>query len=126
MAITPHDIDFASTATPTQMKEMFTSEGVRMINFGGEKHGTITARINDKANFEITTLRIDKVTDGRHAEVDMHTNHFEDLLSTNSPKEISWTLHEARKYYQRLQTEIQSVLRSNSPRIGRSTRTGEI
>ena len=27
----------------------------------GEKHGTITARINDKINFEVTTLRIDKV-----------------------------------------------------------------
>jgi hypothetical protein len=27
----------------------------------GEKHGTITARINDTVNFEVTTLRIDKV-----------------------------------------------------------------
>ena len=27
----------------------------------GEKHGTITARINDAVNFEVTTLRIDKV-----------------------------------------------------------------
>ena len=42
-----------------------------MINVeGGEKHGTITARIDDKFNFEVTTLRIDKVTDGRHAEVE--------------------------------------------------------
>lgn len=45
---TPHDIDFATTATPTQMKEMFTTEGIRMINMNGEKHGTITARIDDK------------------------------------------------------------------------------
>lgn len=36
----------------------------------GEKHGTITPRINDKENFEVTTLRIDVVTDGRHAEVE--------------------------------------------------------
>ena len=32
-----------------------------MINALGEKHGTITARINDTVNFEVTTLRIDKV-----------------------------------------------------------------
>lgn len=66
----PDDIDFATTATPTQMKEMFTAEEVRMINANGEAHGTITARINDKENFEVTTLRIDVVTDGRRAEVE--------------------------------------------------------
>jgi len=66
----PADVDFATTATPTQMKEMFTEENIRMINNQGEKHGTITARINDKENFEVTTLRIDKVTDGRRAEVE--------------------------------------------------------
>lgn len=66
----PHDIDFATTATPDQMKEMFTKEGVRMINAKGEEHGTITARILDKENYEVTTLRIDKVTDGRRAEVE--------------------------------------------------------
>jgi tRNA nucleotidyltransferase (CCA-adding enzyme) len=46
----PHDIDFATTATPTQMKDMFTAEGIRMINMNGEKHGTITARIDDKVS----------------------------------------------------------------------------
>ena len=66
----PDDVDLATTATPTEMKEMFTTENIRMINELGEKHGTITARIDDKENFEVTTLRIDKVTDGRHAEVE--------------------------------------------------------
>lgn len=65
-----HDIDFATTATPDQMKEMFELAGIRMINAKGEGHGTITARINDKENFEVTTLRIDVRTDGRHAEVE--------------------------------------------------------
>merc|ERR1712004_824873 len=41
-----------------------------MINAKGEKHGTITCRIDDQENFEVTTLRIDVVTDGRHAEVE--------------------------------------------------------
>lgn len=66
----PKDLDFATDATPQQMKDMFTSEEIRMINEKGEKHGTITARINDAENFEITTLRIDVLTDGRHAQVE--------------------------------------------------------
>jgi len=40
------------------------------LNDLGEKHGTVTARMLDVENFEVTTLRIDKVTDGRHAEVE--------------------------------------------------------
>ena len=43
----PSDIDFATTATPQQMKDMFTKENIRMVNTNGESHGTITARIND-------------------------------------------------------------------------------
>ncbi|CAF1074851.1 unnamed protein product [Adineta ricciae] len=70
MGILPHDVDFATTATPDQMKDMFTKAQIRMINSNGEKHGTITARVDDTENFEITTLRIDVTTDGRHAEVE--------------------------------------------------------
>ncbi|XP_049877804.1 CCA tRNA nucleotidyltransferase 1, mitochondrial [Pectinophora gossypiella] len=70
----PKDLDFATVATPQQMKDMFTVENIRMINMSGEKHGTITPRINDKENFEVTTLRIDMVTDGRHAEVEFTTD----------------------------------------------------
>lgn len=74
MNMTPVDIDFATTATPKQMVEMFQKENIRMVNEKGEKHGTITARINDEENFEITTLRIDVSTDGRYAEVEFTTN----------------------------------------------------
>lgn len=70
----PIDIDFATSATPRQMNEMFTAENIRMLNMNGEKHGTVTARINDEENFEVTTLRIDITTDGRHAEVEFTTN----------------------------------------------------
>ncbi|EPY84148.1 hypothetical protein CB1_000496005 [Camelus ferus] len=56
-----------------QMKELFQAAGVRMINNKGEKHGTITARLHEE-NFEITTLRIDVTTDGRHAEVEFTTD----------------------------------------------------
>ena len=44
----PNDVDFATTATPDEMKEMFQKEEIRMLNMRGEKHGTITCRINDK------------------------------------------------------------------------------
>uniref|UniRef100_A0A182JGI0 Poly A polymerase head domain-containing protein n=1 Tax=Anopheles atroparvus TaxID=41427 RepID=A0A182JGI0_ANOAO len=80
MKINPKDVDIATTATPTEMKEIFNKENIRMVNMNGEKHGTITPRINDKENFEITTLRIDAVTDGRHAEV-IHTTDW--LLDSN-------------------------------------------
>ncbi|KAJ9601542.1 hypothetical protein L9F63_000285 [Diploptera punctata] len=38
MKIEPKDLDFATTATPDQMKEMFNAEGIRMINTKGERH----------------------------------------------------------------------------------------
>lgn len=74
MGLKPKDLDFATTATPYEMKDMFDLEGIRMINAKGEKHGTITPRINNKENFEITTLRVDIVTDGRHAKVQYTTD----------------------------------------------------
>lgn len=52
----PSDLDFATSATPDQMKEMFEAESIRMINNKGEKHGTITPRINDKENFEVILI----------------------------------------------------------------------
>ncbi|ROL50757.1 CCA tRNA nucleotidyltransferase 1, mitochondrial [Anabarilius grahami] len=69
----PEDVDFATTATPEEMKGMFQTAGVRMINNKGEKHGTITARLHNE-NFEVTTLRVDVQTDGRHAEVEFTTD----------------------------------------------------
>ena len=73
---TPKDIDLASDATPTEMQKMFDSAGVRHIPTGIE-HGTITAVINGE-EFEITTLRADKETDGRHAEVEFVRSWEED------------------------------------------------
>ncbi len=70
MGNNPHDVDFATTATPEQVKQMLINANIRMINTNGEKHGTITARIDNKESFEVTTLRVDVVTDGRHAVVE--------------------------------------------------------
>lgn len=73
LGIKPVDLDFATTATPSDMKELFTANEIRLINSNGEKHGTITARIGER-NFEVTTLRVDIVTDGRHATVEFTKN----------------------------------------------------
>ncbi|XP_012694085.2 CCA tRNA nucleotidyltransferase 1, mitochondrial [Clupea harengus] len=69
----PEDVDFATTATPEEMKKMFQAAGIRMINNKGETHGTITARLHNE-NFEVTTLRVDVQTDGRHADVEFTTD----------------------------------------------------
>ncbi|XP_025208224.1 CCA tRNA nucleotidyltransferase 1, mitochondrial [Melanaphis sacchari] len=64
----PTDLDFATTATPDEMLQMMAKENIRVVNKGGFKHGTVTPHV-DGVNFEVTTLRIDVVTDGRHADV---------------------------------------------------------
>jgi hypothetical protein len=51
MEIKPADMDFATTATPQEMYDMFTEEGVRMLNKKGEKHGKRFGRI--KKNFSL-------------------------------------------------------------------------
>ena len=61
------DIDLATNLEPIQVCEAL---GQNKINFHetGIKHGTITALV-DNYKFEITSLREDVSTDGRHAQV---------------------------------------------------------
>lgn len=47
LGIPPQDIDYATDATPTQMVEIFEKENMRILNRNGEKHGTVTVRINN-------------------------------------------------------------------------------
>ena len=68
----PKDIDLATECTPENMVKIFAAENIRYIPTGLQ-HGTITAHINS-TDFEITTLRIDRETDGRHAVVDFTTD----------------------------------------------------
>ena len=78
--IRPHDIDFATNALPEQMMEMFKTENIRIINLKGLKHGTLPIRIADKVNFEVTTLRIDVKTYGRHADVEFTNDWHKDAI----------------------------------------------
>ena len=61
------DIDLATNLDPHQIKECLIANNIKFFETG-IKHGTITATI-EKQNFEITSLRKDIATDGRHAEV---------------------------------------------------------
>lgn len=61
------DIDIATIHHPLTVIEKLEAVGVRYVPTGLE-HGTVTAIIED-ATFEITTLRKDMDTDGRHAVI---------------------------------------------------------
>ena len=61
------DIDLATNLDPQQIKECLSANNIKFFETG-IKHGTITAIIENQ-NFEITSLRKDIATDGRHAEV---------------------------------------------------------
>ena len=72
------DIDLATNLTPDQVKVCLDNSKIKYFETGLE-HGTITAKI-DNQNFEITTLRKDVKTDGRHAIVEYTTSWEEDAL----------------------------------------------
>jgi poly(A) polymerase len=61
------DIDLATTALPERAVEIVKTLGFKAIPTG-IAHGTITA-CRESAVFEVTTLRRDVSTNGRHAEV---------------------------------------------------------
>lgn len=93
----PKDIDMATDARPEQMMKILDGVGIRHEPTGID-HGTITAII-DGEPIEITTLRIDTETDGRHAEV-IFTNDWRkdaarrDLTFNAMSMELNGTLHD--------------------------------
>ena len=62
------DIDLATNLEPKQVCEALKKNDIKYFESGIE-HGTVTA-IVDNYTFEITTLRKDIFTDGRHAKVE--------------------------------------------------------
>jgi poly(A) polymerase len=61
------DIDLATPRTPDEVTEALRKAGLRVVPTG-LAHGTVTAVV-DGSGFEVTTLRRDVETDGRHAVV---------------------------------------------------------
>ena len=72
------DIDLATNLNPEQIMQVCKKKNIKFYETGLE-HGTITAIINDY-KFEITSLRKDLKTDGRHADV-IFTNDWKEDAS---------------------------------------------
>jgi poly(A) polymerase len=70
------DIDIACVETPEKAKLMLEAKGIKVVPTGIE-HGTITA-VMPTRHYEITTLRVDVATDGRHADVAFTGDWLED------------------------------------------------
>ena len=70
------DIDLATNISPATVCEIFRKNKISFYESGIE-HGTITAKVDDY-KFEITTLRKDVSTDGRHAQVEFSEDWHED------------------------------------------------
>ena len=72
------DIDLATNLKPNELKECLKKNNIEFFETGID-HGTITARIDEK-NFEITSLRKDISTDGRHAVVEFTNEWKQDAV----------------------------------------------
>ncbi len=76
MKKTVEDIDIATVLPPDIVMQLLENADIKVIPTGID-HGTVTAVINKKP-YEITTLRHDLKTDGRHAEVSFTDSWEED------------------------------------------------
>ena len=73
-----NDIDIATKLNPEDVVKILGSESIKVVPTGID-HGTVSVFSKD-FNFEITTLRSDISTDGRHAEVIFSDSWEEDSL----------------------------------------------
>lgn len=72
------DVDIATSHHPLRVIERLQAAGVRFVPTGLD-HGTVTALVED-ASFEITTLRKDIDTNGRHAVIAFTQKWEEDAI----------------------------------------------
>lgn len=75
--VIPKDVDLCTDAFPEEAMQIYKENGIRFEPTGLE-HGTITVVIKGEA-YEITSLRYDLETDGRHAKVQFTRDWTEDL-----------------------------------------------
>ena len=66
------DIDIATILSSDEIKEKLKNTNLKVFETG-LKHGTVTL-VSEKLKLEVTTLRKDLKTDGRHAEVEYINN----------------------------------------------------
>ncbi len=76
MGLSINDVDLATTLKPHDVMQLAKGAGFG-VHLTGIDHGTVTV-VNRAAAFEVTTLRRDVETDGRHARVAFTKNFAED------------------------------------------------
>ncbi len=72
LGVAVDDIDVATPLLPNEVMARLSTDGIRVIATG-IAHGTVTAVVGAQ-HYEITTLRRDDSTDGRHAQVSFSTD----------------------------------------------------
>lgn len=80
---TVQDIDIATPERPDRVVALLESAGIRAVPTGID-HGTVTAVIG-RAHFEVTTLRLDVESYGRHARV----RYTDDWLVDSSRRDLT-------------------------------------
>lgn len=78
LGVPVNDVDIATTAVPADVVKLAQNAGLHPVPTGFE-HGTVTV-VADKIPFEVTTLRRDIETFGRHARVKFTTDWREDAM----------------------------------------------
>ena len=91
------DLDVATRLTPDRVVKALNAAGLRVIPTGID-HGTVTA-LSERLPYEITTLRRDVETDGRHATVAFTTDWAEDAARRDFRlnalyADVSGTIHD--------------------------------
>lgn len=76
LGVEVQDIDIATVLMPDEVMARCASAGLKTVPTGID-HGTVTA-VSAGRGFEVTTLRRDVDTDGRHAMVAFYTSWLED------------------------------------------------
>ncbi len=76
LGLVPKDFDVASTTLPDETMQVMKNAGYKVVPTGID-HGTITI-VTKEGPVEVTTLRKDVNTDGRHAQVEFGGASFED------------------------------------------------
>lgn len=117
---TPKDVDLATNILPNKMIKIGEDNNLRVIPTG-LAHGTVTFVINHEP-FEITTLRIDKETNGRHAEIEYTTDFKKDAgrrdLTINAMSlDLRGNLYDYFNGYNDLQKNIVRFVGDSSLRI---------
>lgn len=103
---TPKDIDLCTDANPQEQIAIYQENNIRYIETGLQ-HGTISIVMNDVI-YEITSLRIDVETDGRHAVVKytkdgvLDSNLLQKFEELGYEKDKDYDIDELTKVFQQI------------------------